>query len=207
MIIHEEHPIKIFTKKDNLYIYNFSKPFRAETTKIIIKKYKFLRKNEEDDDYWEFIINKIVKLSSDWKKLTLYLKHYRFDNCKKVKIFSKNNKFDLKMQLFKRNIIFIFNGHNYLPIDIKKLKENQKLYKKFENRYCYSMNYNKPDSDTYSDYQQAHLWFQWFSIKYPEYFLTNIDRNKYDITVGSCYIKDNLTDEPKMDYDYFDLFW
>jgi len=63
MIIHEEYPIKIFTKKYNLYIYNFSKPFRAETTKIIIKKYKFLRKNEEDDDYWEFIINKIVKLS------------------------------------------------------------------------------------------------------------------------------------------------
>lgn len=37
MIIHEEYPIKIFTKKDNLYIYNFSKPFRSETTKIIIK--------------------------------------------------------------------------------------------------------------------------------------------------------------------------
>lgn len=209
MIILDKYPIKIFkkNKNNNLYIYNYDRPFKGETTKIIIKKNKFLTRQDEDEDYWEFTINKIAKLSSDWKLLSTYLKKYKFDFTKKVKIFSKVKKLNLKVELFKKNICFIYYNHKYNPINLQMLREYQKLYKKFVNRFCYSNNYDHPDIQKYADNIQSNLWFQWFYINYPEYHLPFEERKKNDIILGGCYIKDNLTSEPKMDYDLFNLFW
>lgn len=209
MIILDKYPIKIFkkNKNNNLYIYNYDRPFKGETTKIIIKKNKFLSRQDEDEDYWEFTINKIAKLSSDWKLLSTYLKKNKFDFTKKVKIFSKVKKLNLKVELFKKNICFIYYNHKYNPINLQMLREYQKLYKKFVNRFCYSYNYDHPDIQKYADNIQSNLWFQWFYINYPEYHLPFEERKKNDIILGGCYIKDNLTSEPKIDYDLFNLFW
>lgn len=209
MIILNKFPIKIFrrSKNDNIYIYNYDKPFKGETIKIILKKDKILRRLDEDEDYWEFLIGKLVKLSNNWKDLSLYLKKSKFDFCKKVKIYSKSYKNNLKVQFYMRDRCFIYCDEKYFPIDLKKIRENEKLYKKFENRYCYFMNYDHPDSETYSDYYGANLWFQWFYKKYPEYHLPFEERKRNDITVGGCYVRENIVEEPKIDYDYYDLFW
>lgn len=208
MIIFHQFPIKILTKKNgNLYIYNYEKPFKGETTKIILLKNKFLTRRDEDDEYWDFMIKQIIKLAEDWKKLTIFLKRDKFNGCKKVKIFSKSNKSNLKFELYKKNVCFVFSNPDYQGIDLAKLRENKKLYKKFENRYCYAMNYEQPDTQRYADYWQANLWFQWFSKQYSEYNLPIKERNRYDLTLGGCYVKDNLIEEPKMDYDYWNLFW
>jgi len=209
MIIYDQKPIKILTKskKDNLYIYNYDRPFKGETTKIIILKKKFLNRQDEDEDYWDFIVGKIVKLVDDWSQLCKYLKKDKFDFCKKVKIYSKTNKSSLKVNLYKKNKIFIFSNQIYQPIDLEKLRKNEKLYKKFENRYCYSMNFYHPDTDDYADYYSANLWFQWFSKNYPEYHLPMEERGRNHLAVGGCYFRDSISDEPKMDYDLFSLFW
>lgn len=209
MIILDIYPVKIFDKKDNLYIYNYSRPFKGETTKIIIKKNKFLARSFEDgdEDYWQFIVGKIVKLSNDWSKLCEYLKRDKFNFCKKVKLFAKNRKIELKVMLYKISTCFIFDGSNYHLVNLEKIRYNKKLYKKFENRFCYSWNYDHPDNFKYADIPMANIWFQWFVKTYQHYVLPVRERTKKDITLGGCYIKSLDGKEPKMDYDSYELFW
>lgn len=209
MILVNQHPIKVFRKpkNDNLYIYNYSKPFKDNTTKIIIKKNKLLKRQDEDEDYWEFIVSKVVKLSQDWRKLVVYLKNEKFEYCKKVKIFAKFNKAELKVQLFKKNECFLFSTPNYIRIDLNTLRDNPKLYKKFENRYCYYKNYFHPDCNKFADTFNANLWFQWFAKNYPKYQLPFHQHSKNNLTLGFYNSTIIDSEEPKMDYDYIDLYW
>lgn len=207
MIILNQFPIKIRSKYNNLYIYNFERPFKGETIKIILNKEKILRKLDEDEDYWDFFINKLVKLANDWRDLSAYLKKDKFNFCKKVKIYSKPAKNNLKVDFYKKDKVFIYYENCYYPINLKKLRENNKLYKKFVNRYCYFMNYDHPDSEMYADYINANLWFQWFYKNYSEYHLPDEERRRNDLALGGCYIKDRLIEEPKIDYEYYSLFW
>jgi len=192
--------LKIFrkSKNDNIYIYSYNKPFKGETTKIIINKKKFLKKQDEDDDYWDFIFSKINKLSEDWKNLMTYIQKYKFDFCKKIKIFARNRKDYLKVELHKADSCLIFSNPIYQPIDLKSLRENKKLYKKFENRFLYSRNYDNPKTNLYDKYVYADIWFQWFSKNYPEFHLPMRERRRNDIILGACCIKEDLSEEPKI---------
>jgi len=207
MIFLNRYPIKIFTKdkNNNLYVYNFEKPYKGVTTKIIIKKNKLLCLHDDEEDYWQFLVNKIIKLSEDWRKLNEYMKKYKFEYCKKVKIYSNTNKLNLKVKLYKSEICFIYHDKMYYPIDLKKIRENIKIYRKFENRYYYSKNYDYPETEKYADYYNANLWFKWFYLTYPEYHLPMEERRRNDIVLGLCDVKNNnINEEPSIDYELID---
>lgn len=207
MLVDKKH-LLIFRKKknDNLYIYNMERPWKGYSTKIILKKKEILRRHDEDDDYYEFIVDKIVKLSEEWKNLCDYLKKDKFYYCIKVKIFSPLNKSGIKRNLFTKDRLFIYCNDSYKAISLTKIRQNEKLYKKLLNRYCYQMNFGHPDSETFADYYTADMWFQWFYKKYPDYHLPDIIRTTHDIVVGMHKNYDK-EEEPKIDYDFFDLSW
>lgn len=206
MIVLNNKPIKILRKpkNDNLYIYNIARPYIDETTKIILKKKEILQRHDDDEDYWEFLVSKIVKLSADWLKLCLYLKKSKFDFCKKIKIYNRFNKWKLKKELSEKAKLFVYSDQ---PVDLVKLRKNRKLYKKFENRYCYYLNYLHPDTYFYADNYSANLWFQWFVKFYPEYLGSKEDWKLHDIVIKCKYGKIDESEEPKIDFDYYDLFW
>ena len=209
----EELKIVRKSKKDNLYIYNYNRPYRGKTTKIILLKKKVLEHLDEDEDYWEFLISKIVKIAAtSWKELVILLKKYKFDNCKKVKIYSELAKASLKMSLYKNDRLFIFYDTTIsLAVDLTKIRaENPKLYKKLENRYCYKHNYGHPDIDIYADHYNATQWFLWFGRNYPQYIIEpTAFRPLHEPSIywnGPAQNYETMR-EPSIDYDLDELCW
>jgi len=197
------------SKKDNLYLRIYSAFAVNPEIKIILNKKNLLEKHDDDEEYWEFICQKIIRMDflQNWEEIIEYLGKDKFNDCKKIKIFRKESKTQLKNNLHSRNKCYIYYQDSldlrYRPIDLIKLRENTKLYKKFVNRYCYFKNFGLPDSETCADYNQADLWFTWFMDKYyDEYSLPLDNPTETDIKIH-CEINKfiNLDLEPKMDYD------
>jgi len=193
-------------KKDNLYIKRIPPMGIGPTIKIIILKKEILKKHDEDEDYWEFLVGKIKDKYTYWSDSyeldTDFFKKEKFEFCKKVKIYDYKSKKGIKEVFYQKNKCYIFSGKEYQPIDLVKLRENNKLYKKFVNRYCYEMNYGHADSETYADYTQASYWFQWFVMKYPEYYLPMEKSDHTCIRIGYKIPFKSFLYEPKMEYDY-----
>ncbi len=192
-------------KKDNLYIRIIPQMGVGDDIKIILNKKEILRRFDEDEEYWEFLVQKIKLLRFDYESLVSFIKKDKFNYCKKIKIYNSESKKHLKNLLLSKTKCFIYSGKEYQPINLVKLRENNKLYKKFENRYCYNMNYDHPDSEMYADYTQAKHWFQWFVMKYPEYHLPMELSSHIDLRLGYDLYFSVYDSEPKMDYDFYEI--
>lgn len=191
-------------KKDNLYIKRIPPMGNEPIIKIIVLKKEILRRCNEDEDYWEFLVKKIKdKYTYELGTGTDFFKKDKFDFCKKVKIYHYESKKHVKERILSKNKCYIFSGKEYQPIDLVKLRENNKLYKKFVNRYCYEMNNGHADSETYADYTQASYWFQWFVMKYPEYHLPMEESDHTCLRIGYQMPFRSFLSEPKMEYDSY----
>lgn len=201
------------SKNDNLYIKINSIFDKNPSIKIIINKKKMLEKHDEEDDYWDFLCNKIIdieKYNSDkYNKIIEYLGKPKFNECKKIKIYYNESKKIMKNNLDKRDKCYIYYQDEldarYRPINLIKLCENKKLYKKFLNRYCYFQNFGLSDSETCGDYYNASKWFIWFMDKYYENYQLPLDNpNVNDLKIYINEEEYRFSDwsiEPKMDYD------
>lgn len=149
-----------FIKKNNIYIYieNF---IDNNVCKIIIIKNKLLL-NINDEDYFEFLLIKIKKLLEDKNNLINYLMFNKlFNDSLKIKIYNRKNKEIFKNTFLEKNIILKCYD-NFYKIDLVKLKENNKFYKKFINRCFY---YKECKNIIYTD-----QWFKWFLDNNEQYF-------------------------------------
>jgi hypothetical protein len=199
--------MEIKINEDNINIIIYSAFNKNPIINIILLKKNILDKNDEDDDYWDFIINKIkdIKLfDNDLDKLVNYIGKKKFNECKIVEIYYEEDKNKIIKEINDKNECYILFQERYYPINLIKLRENNDLYNKFVKHYMYYLNFGSDYHFTYNYSYQASRWFLWFYKNfYQEYELPVKKPDKKDIKIkldDSIYI-DN---EPQIDYD--DIF-
>ena len=143
-----------------LYIDNY--PYKNIITKIKIKKNIILEKLDEEEDYWELIINRCKKITNIEgikkfiRKIEEYIKIDTYDKQSKKIIKEKLNTLDTWK-----------DGLNI--VDIKKIREeNPKLFKKFIKRVIFYEEEYKDEYYCYAPYNTMD-WFHWFynnNLKY-----------------------------------------
>lgn len=183
-------------KPDKLYIYVNNKPYEDTIIKIIIFKDKLCRYIKDDDDYWNYKINKI-KSFSDWIILRDYIIYSVPEECIQIQIYNEESRTNLKRQLNEVNIFIIDNQ----PLNLLKIRENKDLYKKFSRYWCYKLNYGHCDSETFAPYYSASRWFKWFILHFTDYFLPIQDSYTNFIKINTNCIEKILF-EPEIMYDY-----
>jgi hypothetical protein len=171
---------------------------------ITLLKKNILDKIDEDNDYWDFIINKIKDIKNyDLDKLVNYIGKKKFNECKIVDIYYEEDKNKIIKEINdKDECYFLFEGY-YNPINLIKLRENSDLYNKFVKHYLYYLNFGLDSSFTYNYSYQASRWFFWFFDNfYDKYDLPIKNPNKEDIKIKLDNIYIDI--EPQIDFD--DIF-